>query len=280
MRGSIAICARLSIWKTPTVSALRIISYVASGAPPLSNHTLRPVRAHDPATHAPPHGRASGHNPFQLPAGCIKRRGAVRSSRDARDPSASGRRVIRHERHDLDGSGGREAEVGVAEPAATMSTRSCATTIASKPPTARLSDVPQGACSRRRSMVPARILRMTYRLAINVLLAEPRRRARPETGRVRAADLVGQLGDPHYLRKTNALFHEFAETGLNEQLGFSTPADLVGALPGILLGPGRKPDRAGGPPPQCNYGGRRWIAHLHANVFGAERYLRLGGPQP
>src|SRR6516165_12104336 len=26
---------------------------------------------------------------------------------------------------------------------------------------------------------------------------------------VRAADLIGQLGDPHYLRKANALYHEF-----------------------------------------------------------------------
>ena len=29
-----------------------------------------------------------------------------------------------------------------------------------------------------------------------------------EAGLVRAADLIGQLGDPHYLRKANALFHE------------------------------------------------------------------------
>src|SRR6201987_1685280 len=32
---------------------------------------------------------------------------------------------------------------------------------------------------------------------------------------LRAADLIGQLGDPHYLRKTNALFYEFEEIGLN-----------------------------------------------------------------
>ena len=31
---------------------------------------------------------------------------------------------------------------------------------------------------------------------------------------LRAADLVGQLGDPHYLRKANALYHEFEEVGL------------------------------------------------------------------
>src|SRR6516165_9674531 len=32
---------------------------------------------------------------------------------------------------------------------------------------------------------------------------------------VRAADLIGQLGDPHYLRKANALFCEFQEVGIH-----------------------------------------------------------------
>ena len=31
---------------------------------------------------------------------------------------------------------------------------------------------------------------------------------------VRAADLIGQLGDPHYLSKTNALYYEFEEVGM------------------------------------------------------------------
>jgi hypothetical protein len=30
---------------------------------------------------------------------------------------------------------------------------------------------------------------------------------------VRAADLIGQLGDPHYLRKANALYYEFEKSG-------------------------------------------------------------------
>jgi hypothetical protein len=44
---------------------------------------------------------------------------------------------------------------------------------------------------------------------------------------VRAADLIGQLGDPHYLRKANALFYEFEEVGMNRQLGYTSPADLT-----------------------------------------------------
>jgi hypothetical protein len=48
---------------------------------------------------------------------------------------------------------------------------------------------------------------------------------------LRAADLIGQLGDPHYLRKANALFYEFEEIGLNRQLGYESPADLVDKYP-------------------------------------------------
>ena len=48
---------------------------------------------------------------------------------------------------------------------------------------------------------------------------------------LRAADLIGQLGDPNYLRKANALYYEFEESGLNKQFGYETPADLVDKYP-------------------------------------------------
>ena len=34
---------------------------------------------------------------------------------------------------------------------------------------------------------------------------------------LRAGDLIGQLGDPRYPRKSNALFPEFEEAGFNMQ---------------------------------------------------------------
>src|SRR5215470_9907963 len=52
-----------------------------------------------------------------------------------------------------------------------------------------------------------------------------------EPALVRAADLIGQLGDPHYIRKANALYLEFEEIGLNRQLGYNTPADVVNLYP-------------------------------------------------
>ena len=44
----------------------------------------------------------------------------------------------------------------------------------------------------------------------------------------RAGHLIGQLGDPFYPRKLNALYYEFVEIGVPEKLGYSSPADMVG----------------------------------------------------
>ncbi len=45
-------------------------------------------------------------------------------------------------------------------------------------------------------------------------------------GLVRAADLIGQLSDPRYLKKVGALYYEFEETGVNKGLGYRHPGDL------------------------------------------------------
>ena len=50
-------------------------------------------------------------------------------------------------------------------------------------------------------------------------------------GLARAADLIGQLSDPHYLQKTVALFYEFEEIGTNQMLGYRSPEDLKLGFP-------------------------------------------------
>ena len=50
-------------------------------------------------------------------------------------------------------------------------------------------------------------------------------------GLVRAADLIGQLSDPRYLKKIPALFWEFQETGVNQKLGYRHPGDLRANYP-------------------------------------------------
>ena len=96
---------------------------------------------------------------------------------------------------------------------------------------------------------------------------------------LRAADLIGQLGDPHYLKKANALYYEFEEIGLNEQLGFKTPADLVEKYPQLFWETISPQIQLAVKFLNITSNGRRWIASLYSNVFRAERELSLSGPQ-
>lgn len=50
-------------------------------------------------------------------------------------------------------------------------------------------------------------------------------------GLVRAADLIGQLSDPRYLKKVSALFYEFEEIGFNDRMNYKTPGDLRRSYP-------------------------------------------------
>jgi hypothetical protein len=97
---------------------------------------------------------------------------------------------------------------------------------------------------------------------------------------LRAADLIGQLGDPHYLRKANALYYEFEETGLNKQLGYESPADVVDKYPQFYWNRVSPHIQAAIGYLNVTSSGRRWIAGLYSNVFRAERELRHSGPQP
>ncbi|RJP54823.1 MAG: metal-dependent phosphohydrolase [Anaerolineaceae bacterium] len=89
-------------------------------------------------------------------------------------------------------------------------------------------------------------------------------------GLVRAADFIGQLGDPDYFRKSPALYYEFQELGLNEKFGYKCPNDLrkkyasfywervnpyiKDAL--VYLG--------------MTQSGKQWIANMHSHVFESE----------
>ena len=96
---------------------------------------------------------------------------------------------------------------------------------------------------------------------------------------VRAADLIGQLGDPHYLRKANALYHEFEEVGMNKQLGYASPADLTDLYPQFYWNSISSHIQTAIRYLNVTSSGRQWIANLYSNVFRAERELNLCGPQ-
>ena len=96
---------------------------------------------------------------------------------------------------------------------------------------------------------------------------------------LRAADLIGQLGDPHYLRKANALYYEFEEAGLNRQLGYGSPADLVDRYPQFYWNSVSPRIETAIRYLNVTASGRQWIANLYSNVFRAEREITLSGPQ-
>ncbi len=96
---------------------------------------------------------------------------------------------------------------------------------------------------------------------------------------MRAADLIGQLGDPHYLRKANALYYEFEEVGMNKQLGYDSPADLTDLYPQFYWGCVSPHIQGAIRYLNVTSSGRQWIANLYSNVFRAERELSLSGPQ-
>jgi HD domain len=96
---------------------------------------------------------------------------------------------------------------------------------------------------------------------------------------VQAADLIGQLGDPLYPRKANALYCEFEEIGINRQLGYSSPADLIDKYPGFFWNSVSIHLSEGIKYLNLTVSGRQWIANLHNHVLCAEHSHRLMGPQ-
>jgi len=96
---------------------------------------------------------------------------------------------------------------------------------------------------------------------------------------VRAADLIGQLGDPHYLRKANALYLEFEEVGMNRQMGYASPADLTDKYPQFYWNSVSAHIQTAIRYLNVTSSGRQWIANLYGNVFRAEREISLSGPQ-
>jgi hypothetical protein len=100
-----------------------------------------------------------------------------------------------------------------------------------------------------------------------------------EAGLVRAADLIGQLGDPLYPRKLNALFFEFAEIGVNDRLGYASPADVADHYPRFFWDKVEPYTREAIQYLELTMEGRQWVAQLYSNVFAIEHQRQHMGPQ-
>jgi hypothetical protein len=100
-----------------------------------------------------------------------------------------------------------------------------------------------------------------------------------EAGLLRAADLIGQLADPLYPRKLNALFHEFAEIGINKKLGYASPADLAEHYPPFFWSKVEPYIGDAIRYLELTMEGRQWVAQLYSNVFAIEHHRQHMGPQ-
>lgn len=89
-------------------------------------------------------------------------------------------------------------------------------------------------------------------------------------GLVRAADFIGQLGDPNRPRKATALFFEFEEIGANKQFGYNRPGDLNDKNARFYWDVVSPYIQEGLKFLRVTQEGKQWIANLYANVFGAE----------
>lgn len=92
-------------------------------------------------------------------------------------------------------------------------------------------------------------------------------------GLVRAADLIGQLSDPRYLKKITSLFYEFEETGMNKLLGYHNPADLRNNYPKFYWNGVYPYIRDGLRYLSLTQQGKQIIANLYSNVFVVEHEI-------
>jgi len=89
-------------------------------------------------------------------------------------------------------------------------------------------------------------------------------------GLTRAADFIGQLGDPNYLRKSPALYYEFEETNSNQSLGYTAPTDLRKSYAGFFWNIVNPYIQDAIKYLSVTQQGKQWIANLYAHVFTVE----------
>jgi hypothetical protein len=96
---------------------------------------------------------------------------------------------------------------------------------------------------------------------------------------LRASDLIGQLADPNYMRKISTLFTEFAETGMNQKLGYNSSAKLRAEYPKFfwsMVAPYISDALSN---LQMTQTGKLWVANLYSHIFIEEHKLPALGAE-
>jgi hypothetical protein len=98
-------------------------------------------------------------------------------------------------------------------------------------------------------------------------------------GLMRAADFIGQLGDPNYLRKIPALYFEFEEIGANRNIGYKNPEDMRRNYAKFYWNVVSPYIQDGLRYLRVTQEGKQWISNLYAHVFAVEHdQIEIIGP--
>jgi len=100
-----------------------------------------------------------------------------------------------------------------------------------------------------------------------------------EAGLVRAADLIGQLADPYYPSRRNALFQELRETGFAARCGYQSAADLSEQYPRFFWTQVAPFVQDGIAHLDRTSEGKAWLAQLYSHVFVEEHGQGRFGPE-
>ncbi len=94
-------------------------------------------------------------------------------------------------------------------------------------------------------------------------------------GLVRAADFIGQLGDPNYLLKIPRLYFEFEELGMNEIFGYNSPGEMRTSFAKFFWDEVTPYIQPALRYLEVTQEGKEWITNLHSQVFTSENYKRM-----
>ena len=96
---------------------------------------------------------------------------------------------------------------------------------------------------------------------------------------VRAADLIGQMGDPQYLRKLSRLFAEMRETGDADRMAYVSAGDLREKFPDFFYEQIYPYIGAALRYLSKTSAGQQWMANLMHHVHGEEHQQGWMGPE-
>ena len=89
-------------------------------------------------------------------------------------------------------------------------------------------------------------------------------------GLLRASDLIGQLADLTYSKKSSALFIEFEELGIAKEMGYKSGADLRLKYPEFFWNKVSPLVKDAIRYLRITISGKKWLANLYSNIFMEE----------